>query len=128
MPAWNEYKQTAQERGALAFELYVVESTASAPPEELQAVLPSHLAYQKETEAAGKLFLAGPMSDLTGEQMQGTGLIIYRAGSLDEARAIADADPMHAEGKRTYTLRKWLVNEGSPSFSMALSEKQVTMT
>lgn len=125
MPSWNEYKQTARERGALAFELYVVELTAAAPPEDMQAALPRHLAYQKDMEAAGKLFLAGPLSDLTGEQMQGTGLIIYRAASLEEAHEIALNDPMHAENKRTYTMRKWLVNEGSPSFSTALSDQRV---
>ena len=27
MPAWNEYKKAAKERGSLALELFVVEST-----------------------------------------------------------------------------------------------------
>ncbi|EFL87729.1 YciI family protein [Ahrensia sp. R2A130] len=76
----------------------------------------------------GKLFLAGPLSDLTGEEMEGCGLIIYRASNMDEAKVLADGDPMHAEGKRTYTLRKWMVNEGSPSFSTALSGGKVTLT
>lgn len=127
MPKWNEYKEIARGRGALAFELYVVETTPCAPSEELQAVLPEHLQYQKEMEAAGKLFLAGPLSDLTGEEMQGAGLIVYRAGSMDDARAIADGDPMHARGKRTYSIRKWLVNEGSPTFSAVLSERGIVL-
>lgn len=127
MASWNDYKTTAKGRGALAFELYAVESTPSAPPEEMMAVLPDHLAYQKEIESAGKLFLAGPLSDVSGEEMSGGGLIIYRASSLDEAHAIAEADPMHAKGKRSFTLRKWLVNEGSPSFSTALSDQKITL-
>ncbi len=127
MPLWNDYKETARSRGALAFELFVVESTPSAAPEEMQETLPRHLAYQKEMEAAGSLFLAGPLSDTTGEQMVGAGLIIYRAQSMEEARAIAESDPMHAEGRRTFQLRKWLVNEGSPSFSTALSDQKVTL-
>ena len=127
MPLWNEYKETARSRGALAFELYVVESTAVAAPEVMQEVLPFHLAYQKEMEGAGHLFLAGPLSDDSGNQMQGSGLIIYRAGSMDEARSFADNDPMHKEGCRTYRLRKWLVNEGSPSFDTALSDKRVVL-
>ena len=128
MPAWNEYKETARGRGALAFELYVVESTPAAPPEELQATLPAHLAYQRQMEAEGKLFLAGPLSDPTGEQMMGSGLIIYRAQSMEEAKSFANSDPMHSEGKRSYTLRKWLVNEGSPSFSTALSGQKITLS
>ena len=125
MPAWEDYKKTAKERGALAFELFVVETTPSGGPEEMQATLPAHLAYQKDMEAAGKLFLAGPLSDSSGDLMEGCGLIIYRAASLQEAKDITDADPMHANGVRTYTIRKWLVNEGSPSFGTALSGQRV---
>lgn len=125
MPSWNEYKETARSRGALAFELFVVETVLASTPQDMQATLPAHLAYQKEQEAAGKLFLAGPLSDVAGDNMSGGGLIIYRATSMEEAQSLAENDPMHAEGKRTFTLRKWLVNEGSPSFSMALSDQKV---
>ncbi len=128
MPAWEDYKKTARERGALAFELFVVETTPCADPQQLQAVLPKHLAYQREMEAAGSLFLAGPLSDATGDQMQGSGLIIYRAKSMEDAHTLAKNDPMHAEGVRTYTLRKWLINEGSPSFSTALSGQKITLS
>lgn len=121
MPAWNDYKMEAKQRGSLAFELFVVESTPAASPEELKAVLPEHLAYQKEQEAAGRLFLAGPLSDASGEQMLGTGMIIYRAESLEQANQIAGNDPMHAKGIRTFQIRKWLVNEGALSFNLRLS-------
>ncbi|MEN0000566.1 MAG: YciI family protein [Pseudomonadota bacterium] len=127
MPAWEEYKAKAKERGALAMELYVVHSTPVAAPEALQAVLPDHLAYQKEVEGRGQLFLAGPMSDETGAQMEGVGMIVYRADSLEAAKAIADGDPMHAKGARSYTIRKWLVNEGALSFSLALSSQRVSI-
>ena len=128
MPSWNEYRETAKSRGALAFELYVVESSPLRSPPEMMTVLPDHLAYQKDREAEGVLFLAGPLSDDSGEQMSGGGLIIYRATNLDAAKAIADADPMHAKGMRSYRIRKWLVNEGSPSFSTALSDGKVIVT
>jgi uncharacterized protein YciI len=125
MPLWSEYKETARSRGALAFELYVVESTPAVAPETLREILPQHLDYQKKMEAKGNLFLAGPMSDDSGEQMQGAGLIIYRANSMDQAHGFASQDPMHSQGCRTFTLRKWLVNEGSPSFGTALSDQKV---
>ena len=127
MPLWNEYKETARTRGALAFELYVVETTPVVAPERMQETLPRHLEYQKKMEAEGHLFLAGPLSDDTGEQMQGSGLIIYRASSMDQAHAFTSADPMHSEGCLTFKLRKWLVNEGSPSFETALSDKKVIL-
>jgi len=128
MPSWSEYRETARSRGALAFELFVIESTPTASPEEMQETLPAHLAYQKEMEAAGKLFLAGPLSDPSGDQMNGGGLIIYRASSMDEARKIAENDPMHREAKRSFTIRKWLINEGSPSLSITLSDQNVVLT
>lgn len=128
MPKWSEYRETARSRGALAFELFIVESTLVKSPESAQAILPQHLEYQKEMEIAGKLVLAGPLSDLSGEEMSGGGMIIYRAGSISEAREIALNDPMHKSETRTFTLRRWLVNEGSISISVNLSEQRVSLS
>ena len=128
MPAWEDYKKSAKARGALGFELYAVQTTPIGTPEEMQATLPDHFAYQAKLEAEGKLFLAGPMSDLTGEMMEGIGLIIYRASSMEEAVALADADPMHREKVRSYTLRKWMINEGSPRIETGLSAQKVRLT
>ena len=69
--------------------------------------------------------MAGPLSDLTGEQMEGIGMIIYRAESLEAATAIADGDPMHLSGTREYTIRRWLVNEGSFQLDIKLSAQSV---
>jgi uncharacterized protein YciI len=68
------------------------------------------------------------VSDLSGEEMQAEGMIIYRAESLEAARALTDADPMHAVGARTYEIRKWLVNEGSLTFSVSLSSQSVQLS
>jgi len=128
VPSWQEYKEIAKSRGALALELFVVESTPAGDPDLLKANLPSHLAYQKEMEAKGALVLAGPLSDPTGEEMQGCGLIVYRAPSFETAQALAEADPMHKAGARSFTLRRWLINEGSLSLSVTLSEQRMTLT
>jgi uncharacterized protein YciI len=126
--AWNDYKTEAKARGALALELFVAHSTPAKTPEAVKASLPAHLAYQAELERQGKLAFAGPMSDESGEQMQGMGLIIYRADSLDEARALATADPMHESGARSFTLRRWMINEGSLTLNVGLSTKSVILT
>ncbi len=128
MPKWSEYKEAARARGNLALEVYVVESTPAVEPSELQATLPAHLEYQKKMESLGKLAFAGPLSDETGAEMNGTGMIVYRAASLLEATRIADADPMHAEGKRTYKIRRWLINEGSFNLAVALSGQSVVFS
>ena len=123
MPTWSEYREIARGRGALAYQLFIVDSVAAATPEEMQKILPRHLSYQKEMEAAGKLFLAGPVSDDTGTAMSGAGLIIYRVANIEEARTIAANDPMHKEGGRSFTVRAWLVNEGALNFQLRLSEQ-----
>lgn len=121
MVAWKEYKAEAQQRGALALELFVARSTPAQSSEDIRAVLPEHLAYQAKLERAGQLAFAGPLSDESGAEMQGVGLIVYRADGLEAARALADADPMHQSGARTYEMRRWLINEGSFTLSVGLS-------
>jgi len=128
MPKWTEYRQTAQSRGALAFELFIVESTLVKSPESAQAILPQHLEYQKDMEMAGKLVLAGPLSDLSGEEMSGCGMIVYRAETMSEAMELALNDPMHQSETRTFTLRRWLVNEGSLSISVKLAHQSVSLS
>jgi len=128
MVAWADYKAEAKSRGALALELYVASSVPAKEPQDVKASLPEHLAYQAELERAGTLAFAGPMSDETGEHMQGVGMIVYRAERLEAARALADGDPMHKSGARSYTLRRWMINEGSLNLSVGLSTKQVTLT
>ena len=75
------------------------------------AVRDEHLAYQGQLEAEGRLFCAGPLLKEDGA-MTGIGLIIYKAASLDEARKIADGDPFHKSGLRTYKIWPWKINEG----------------
>jgi len=127
MPAWDEYKTLAKERGSLAHELYVVFSEPAAPPEQMKQQLPKHLAFQAEQEKVGSLVMAGPMSDTSGDLMEGVGMIIYRADSLDAARRITENDPMHSSGCRTFSIRRWLVNEGSISINVKLSAQSITL-
>jgi uncharacterized protein YciI len=128
MPAWDTYKSEAKARGSLAFELYVVHSTPAKTPEDLRANLPDHLEYQSKLEAEGTLVIAGPMSDETGTQMHGMGLIIYRASSFERAQEIAENDPMHRSGARSFTLRKWMINEGSLTINIGLSGQSVSLS
>lgn len=127
MPKWSDYLATARERGALALELYCVRSTPAGDAALVRETLADHLAYQAELEASGSLVLAGPLSDETGEIMEGMGMIVYRAPSFEDARALADADPMHRNGARTYVLRRWMVNEGGFTLDVRLSGQAVKL-
>ena len=128
MVAWNEYKNTARERGALALELFLVDTKPAKSPDVLKENLPAHLAYQRTLEEKGVLVLAGPVSDASGENMKGAGMIIYRASSMKEAMELANNDPMHLSGAREFTLRKWLVNEGGLSINIGLSTGKVVIS
>ena len=128
MVAWADYKSHAKDRGALALELFVVHSTPNDDPEAVKASLPDHLNYQREMEESGRLVMAGPVSDDSGENMFGAGMILYRAGTMDEARAMAENDPMHKSGARGFTLHKWLVNEGSLNISVGLSTGRASLS
>ena len=114
MPKWEDYKAEARSRGALALELFVVHSVPAGDGALVKAALPEHLAYQAQLETEGTLVLAGPLSDESGDEMPGMGMIIYRAQSFEHARELAANDPMHRDGARSFTLRKWLINEGVP--------------
>ena len=63
-----------------------------------------HAAHLAELDKAGKLILAGPIPERAG------GLIVLRTGSLAEARAIAEEDPMVRGGYQAYELGTWFMS------------------
>jgi uncharacterized protein len=110
-------------RGLLHKELYMYITVPTAALSEIQKVLPSHLEYQVRLEQENVMFAAGPLANEDGTPAGG--MVVVRAKSFAEARAIADADPMHKAGARTYTLRRWTVNEGALSVRVHYSDQTV---
>jgi uncharacterized protein len=102
--------------------LYVVLSKGAAKPEQIAAVVPQHLEYMIGLEKSGVLFASGPLSAVPG-RMAGDGLTILRAGSVDEATAIASADPFVTEKLRTFEVREWTVMEGSLGLKVNFSDQ-----
>jgi uncharacterized protein YciI len=72
-----------------------------------------HLAFQESLEAQGIMFAAGPQWTDDEAFWEGDGMVVIRTKSLAEAREIAAKDLMHASGARKFTVRPWLVNEGT---------------
>jgi uncharacterized protein len=70
------------------------------------------------------LFGAGPLWTEDDQYFEGDGMLIYRAASVEEATAIAQGDPMHTSGSRTFKIRPWLLNDGSITIRVTLSEPQ----
>lgn len=98
-----------QERvsGFLNMPLYVYETRVAGDPKLVVDNLMAHLDYQVMLQDQGIMFGAGPLQEEGAPPFPPVaGMIIVRAASFEDARAIADADPMHSSGARTYTLRK----------------------
>lgn len=112
-------------KGLLALELYVIE-TGPAVSERTRAVLADHIAHQIELERQGILFAAGPLYG-EGEELPSKGMVVIRAKDFDDAKRIADSDPFHQQGIRSYSVRKWIVNEGSQDVTVRFSDQSVVI-
>ena len=122
-PTWEEMVGQCSGLGLLAKKLYVVFTTPVNGLGPIMKVLDEHLAYQNKIQDEGIMFGAGPFSDDTETKWDGDGMVIIRAESMAAAKAIADDDPMHKAGARTYNIRPWLLNEGKLTIDLTFSNK-----
>lgn len=81
--------------------------TAEVSPETLQ-IQKEHLANINRLSQSGKLIVAGPFAD--GGVLRG--VFIFRAGSLEEAKSLAQSDPAVKAGRLEIELHGWLVAKG----------------
>ncbi len=105
-------------------ELYVI-STKPAPGvtlEKMREMVPPHLEFQVDLERRGIMFGAGPLFPSGSDLWQGEGLVIVRAASHAEAAEIAASDPMHKSGMREFTVREWMMNEGTITLRVSYSD------
>jgi uncharacterized protein YciI len=101
--------QRAQQMGAAMYYVAIYEGQPSTPAEAEAATqaMRDHAAYVAPLFAAKQVLLDGPFSD-------GTGIMtVFDAGSMDEARKLATADPALTGGAFSLTrLRGWYVIYG----------------
>jgi len=108
--------------GMLQKQLYVIFTTPNKGLEPVLEILPAHLDFQVELERRGVMFGAGPFWSDDEKDWLGEGMVIVRADSVAHARSIAAADPMHISGARSFTVRPWLLNEGTLTVKIAYSD------
>jgi uncharacterized protein YciI len=120
--SWQEHIEHVTAKGVLAKPLYVIFTKPVNGLDAVRAQLAEHLQYQKDLEAAGITFAAGPFANDSETEWSGEGMIIVRAASMQEARALAETDPMHRSGARSFQVRPWLLNEGSYTVTVRYSE------
>jgi hypothetical protein len=109
-------------KGMAQKQLYVIFTTPANGLEPVMHNVKEHLEFQVDLERRGIMFGAGPFWDDDETQWSGDGMVIIRAESLAAARAIAEQDPMHKSGARKFTIRPWLLNEGTLTVRLNFSD------
>ena len=117
----QEIVDECRTRGYLALQLYMIATRPLNGIGPVMANLDVHLAFQEELERDGIMFAAGPNWTDDEQAWEGDGTVVIRATSLEEAKKIAARDPMHINGARTFSVRPWLVNEGTITVQLGLA-------
>jgi uncharacterized protein len=108
-------------------QVYVVFSTPTEGIGPVMENLATHLEHQRSLERAGVMLAAGPHWTDDERFWDGEGMFVIRAKSLEEAREIAAADPMHKCGARSFRVRPWLINEGMVNLHFTFSNGRMTI-
>lgn len=124
---WDEYGNKCRENGNLAKEVFVCFTTPLQPGPPPPETMARHKAHMAGLEADGHVFLAGPLSNAEGTHMSGAGMIVFAAATMADAHTLAESDPMHSEGVRTFTIQAWRLNEGAPLPGMRLSNRSIDL-
>jgi uncharacterized protein len=111
-------------RKMLRKKLYVVLSKPVVTPDKLQPFLSAHLEYMIGLERRGHVFASGPLADGAGPPT-GAGLTVLRAKDVNEARALAEADPFFVNRLRTFELKEWTIMEGTLGVRVNLSDQTI---
>ncbi len=103
-------------------EVYLYVTEPVVPFDEVAKVLPDHMDFVHKIENQGTMIMGGQTTIEGASDAGGYGAIMIRANSFEEARRIADQDPMHKTGVRKYTLYRWNINEGELNVRLKLSD------
>jgi uncharacterized protein YciI len=90
------------------------------PDEESAALQKRHLAHLTAMTEAGKMVVAGPFSDQADPVYRG--VCIYRVGSVGEARALAEQDPIVKAGQLRVEAMTWWYFKGAMTFPKAVEK------
>jgi len=98
-PAPVEYEMTTYYVGFL----YKGPTWSAEETPERARLQEAHMANIRKMGAEEKLLIAGPFTD-DGEIR---GLYVFKAGSLEEARALAESDPAVKAGRLRFEIHPW---------------------
>lgn len=108
---------------AMEFEQYqlVILRAGDNPPEisreQIMEIQKQHLAHLTAMGKSGKMVIAGPFGDQEDKSFRG--MCLYRVGSIEEARKLAEADPAVKAGRMKVQVMTWYVENGYMTFPRA---------
>ena len=108
-------------------QLYAIFTTPTNGLEPVFAHLEDHLRYQVMLEEEGIMYAAGPLWTDDEQSWEGEGLVVVRVDTRQDAIRIAERDPMHKSGARSFKVRPWLINEGSLTLRLDYSTQKFTL-
>lgn len=124
-PAWCQGAPAEEELAAQAappmefdtYQLVLLKRPAEPteyPPERAQEIQAAHLGHLTRMAREGHLVAAGPFGDQEDESLRG--LALYRVGSLEEARRLAEQDPAVQAGRLEVEVMTWYTQKGALAF------------
>jgi uncharacterized protein YciI len=75
---------------------------------ETQKIQEAHMAGMVKLHDAGKLVLAGPFTDDSSWR----GILILKTSSMDEAKALVEADAAVQAGRLAFEIHPWMTKKG----------------
>ncbi len=108
-------------------ELYFYITRPTGSFEEVVEILPNHMDFVHLIEDGGIMVMGGQITPEGTDDAGGLGIIVIRANSFEHARAIAERDPAHSSGARTFDLYKWNINEGSTTIQLKFSDQSFVL-
>lgn len=108
-------------------ELYFYVTRPKKSFEEVVKMLPAHMDFIHTIEDGGIMVMGGQTTIEGADDAGGYGLVVIRAKSFEEARKIAERDPMHTSGTRTFELFKWNINEGMVNIKLKFSDQSFVL-
>ncbi|HVW79597.1 MAG TPA: YciI family protein [Mycobacteriales bacterium] len=99
------------------YQLVILRSPAQAPDlddETTRLLFGQHLGHFANMSDAGHLMVSGPLSDQPDDALRG--VCLYRVGSVEEARQLAEQDPAVQAGLFSVDVMTWRTAKGAVRF------------
>ena len=124
-PQERDAELTRIRAGMSGQDFYLMHRIAVAPDKK-RGVLLEHFQWIVAYEKTGHIVFTGSLWDKGGTQAEG--LTLFRAGSWEEAEALARTDPFVSSGAVDFQIERWRLGGGRIMLSIDLSDQRVRFT